>query len=64
MFVPHELLRGKNTRVYDLPLFIETDEVVDYLKKSPQLARRKLQWIESWESPDIAEYVSQQGKPS
>lgn len=63
VFAPYELLKGKNARVYDLPLFLDSEEAMKYIQKNNRkLNKRKIQWIEHWDTPTINEYIGQQGK--
>lgn len=63
VFVPYEKLpSGLVVRCSDLPRFVESHQVIEYLGKNQRLSNRLLDWREEFDSNSINEYMGAMGE--
>jgi hypothetical protein len=57
VFVPYELKNGVMVRTKELPRFVESEDVIEFLGNRPDLHNRRLDWREEFDSASITEYM-------
>lgn len=63
VFVPYEkLASGLVVRVRDLPRFVESHQVIQFLRRRTDLSQRLLDWRQEFDAGSIAEYMSGVGE--
>jgi len=64
VFVPYERIAGIRVpvRTRDLPRFVESHQVLEFIRSRPDLASRLLEWTEETDTASIDEYMSGVGE--